>query len=415
MIRTTLLALVFTLLAPVAAAQQLRSFKSRCYQVHTDAPAADAQAVAAHMDAVYTEYSNRFKAFAVKSSDPAKLYLFAKQDDYLKFLDARDIDASNTSGIFFARGPDIGLATYLEGHASTEMYHVLQHEGFHQFAHARIGPDLPQWANEGLAEYFGQAILVKGRMRLGVAPESRIVAMNMAIRTKTAWPFKQLIELSNEDWNKEVARGGPRAGLLYDQSWTVVHFLVHAQNGKFADAFGNYLKLVSGGVALNQAFKQAFGSEDTAPFEAAWRRFMADEIEPDSVSTALERLDFLADGAKLLAAEGVQVRTMEDLKAALQRIGYTRTLTRDKIKIVQNSSDEALFDPPPGDDPRKPVKIEVVPPGALRPGENGRNAGRNAQNAKNTPVSFRVTGLRVGIRMSWDTRSEEPRARIEFE
>ena len=30
------------------------------------------------------------------------------------------------------------------------MYYVLQHEGFHQFADARIASNLPPWVNEGL-------------------------------------------------------------------------------------------------------------------------------------------------------------------------------------------------------------------------------------------------------------------------
>jgi hypothetical protein len=48
------------------------------------------------------------------------------------------------------------LMAYVPAGASALGWHVVQHEGFHQFVAQVIRGDMPIWANEGLAEYFGE-------------------------------------------------------------------------------------------------------------------------------------------------------------------------------------------------------------------------------------------------------------------
>ena len=45
------------------------------------------------------------------------------------------------------------------------MWHVAQHEGFHQFAWSRFAEDLPVWVNEGMAEFFGESVIVGDTLR----------------------------------------------------------------------------------------------------------------------------------------------------------------------------------------------------------------------------------------------------------
>ena len=46
-----------------------------------------------------------------------------------------------------------------DGHVGSRTWHVVQHEGFHQFVFAVIRGEIPTWVNEGLA--------VLGHARLG--------------------------------------------------------------------------------------------------------------------------------------------------------------------------------------------------------------------------------------------------------
>jgi hypothetical protein len=388
--------------------KNLTRFNSRSYEVFTDMPVADVKPIAAHMDAVFAEYVKRFKDFPQKVGMPVRLYVFGTEAAYLRTLKGKGFSADNTSGVFFFNGDEGGLATFVEGQSSLEMYHVLQHEGFHQFAFLRIGDKLPQWANEGLAEYFGESILVKGALRTGVAPENRIQAMALAIRSKTNWPFETLLTMSDEGWNEKVEKADRRAGMMYDQSWSMIHFLVEGDNGKYRKALGDYVMAVSKGLTSEQAFKKAFGDAATPQqFEEAWKRYVQNDMQPDAVSTTLERLEFLVFGARRLAESGVEVKSMDDLERELRARKASVTITREGIRREMSASDPAMFDDPPRDDPKKATSIEVTPP-----------------QREGWPVGFRVKGLKVGIRLLWEVPSgggggsggvEALRSKVEFE
>ena len=51
-----------------------------------------------------------------------------------------------------------------------QTWHVVQHEGFHQFAHFVIRGELPTWLNEGIAEYFGESVFTGDGFVSGVIP-----------------------------------------------------------------------------------------------------------------------------------------------------------------------------------------------------------------------------------------------------
>jgi len=351
------------------------------------------------MDAVFAEYVKRFADYPAKNSRAVKLYVFETRAGYVAGLREMGVNATNTAGVFFSSEQDAGLATFVEDQSSVEMFHVLQHEGFHQFAQMRMGSGLPQWANEGLAEYFGQSILVKGDLKMGLAPEQRIQAMALAVKTKTSWPFEKLLNMSNKEWNDNVRTGDARAGMMYDQSWTIVHFLVEGAGGKYRSAFVDYIKLTSQGMQGAQAFERAFKLKDVREFEDAWKRYILQEMRPDGVSTALERMQFLAVGAWSLFEEGVMVESMGDLKKEMQARQMTYTIVREGVKRVMSSKEDSMFDAPPRDEAERPTSMEVVAAGNM-----------------GAPAGLRVKGLKVGMRLVWDVRpGRPPRPRVEFE
>ncbi|MFM9957316.1 MAG: DUF1570 domain-containing protein [Phycisphaerales bacterium] len=397
--RWLLAALCLAACAAAASAQNLTRFTSRFYEVFTDLPANEVRPIAGHMDLVYAEYGNRFKEFPAKNSQPVRLYVYSTREAYTQGLKKKGIDATGSGGMFFASSQEAGLATFVEGHSSVEMYHLLQHEGFHQFAHLRLGRGLPQWTNEGLAEYFGQSVLVKGKLRMGVAPESRIQGLALAVRSKVVFPFKEMLEMTNEAWNEKLRKGDKRAGLMYDQAWAMTHFLIHGDKGLYTAAFANFIKLTSQGKTGEQAFKEAFGPDATPElFQAAWEKYLQNDWEPDGVSTALARLDFLADGAALLTEKGIMVSSMGELKRELQGRQFRRTRFIDGVITEESAQDHTLFDPPPKDDPRKPTSIEVKPSGKPK-----------------VPPSITIKGLSVEIRLTWVVKQgAEPRSVIEF-
>lgn len=372
-------------LAPMLAAA-LTPTRSRHYEVLSDVVGPEFRALVGHMDAVYDEFDKRFSSYAPKVETPVRLYLFQTQREYEQTLAAKNVEAGNTSGIFFARpappsGIEAGLAAWIGGADRQRLRHVLQHEGFHQFAFLRISPELPIWLNEGLAEYFGQGLLIGQRFELGLVPEDRLLRLRQSIRNGQMFPFSQMLSMEHADWNTRVADDDRRAGLQYDQAWAMVHFLVHGERGKYKDAFERYIRLISDGAPSEAAFIKAFDTANPAAFEQAWVKFVT-LIEPDPVSSAVERLDFLAQGLIALHARRERPASMDDLKATLQRVKFRVTYTDHAVRRTLDSSDSRLFQAPL--ERGRATRIDMIP-----------------SRDPTLPPELRVSGLRATVLLTW--------------
>ena len=237
------------------------TFNSRFYAVTTDLTDRKlAQDIARHMDAVYAEYSARMAGFrpnpyaAVKPDERMPLYVMNTYEDYLGLVEGFGFSAANSGGVFFRSPRGSGLATWVKGQSRLKMYYVLQHEGFHQFADARIASNLPQWVNEGLAEYFGDALMVKGRLQPGKLDRERLERMKRAVDAGAVLSFKELMTMSGQDWMERVTSGDKAASLMYDMAWSVCYSLVHG-GPKYRAALEQYLALLNRGTQPREAFE----------------------------------------------------------------------------------------------------------------------------------------------------------------
>ncbi|MEM6394318.1 MAG: DUF1570 domain-containing protein [Planctomycetota bacterium] len=342
----TLALLLTAWLAQTTTAQpvDLRTVKSRAYTIHTNLSNAELKPYAQHMDQVYAAFSRRFADFRARTKRQPDLYLFATQRDYVQHMATLGINASASGGMFFYRGSESGLATFTDDVPMDFTLETLQHEGFHQFAFSHIGTDLPLWVNEGLAVYFEQAIMVRGKLKLGVAEPRRIQIMRDAINNNQAMRFNDLINITSQQWHSNMLSGHPHGRLQYTQSWSVVHFLIHGDNGKYRRAFQRYLSLISNGRTSQTAFAEAFGTNDTDGFARRWRQYTLEELEPDPLTTAVGRLHFLGAGLLLLRERGEPTpASLDELKAALKRIGFTRTPRNEAGTTEFKADDESLY------------------------------------------------------------------------
>ncbi|MEM6551571.1 MAG: DUF1570 domain-containing protein [Planctomycetota bacterium] len=391
--------LVAGLTTPTAAAQpvDLRTVNSRAYTIHTNLSNAELKPYAQHMDQVYAAFSRRFADFRARTKSQPDLYLFATQRDYVRHMATLGINAQASGGMFFWRGSESGLATYTDDVPMDFTLETLQHEGFHQFAFSHIGPDLPLWVNEGLAVYFEQAIMVRGKLKLGVAEPRRIQIMRDAINNNQAMRFDDLINITSEQWRNNMLSGHPHGRLQYTQSWSVVHFLIHGDNGRYRKAFQRYLSLISSGRTSRTAFAEAFGTTDTAGFARRWRDYTLEELEPDPLTTAVGRLHFLGAGLQLLQERGEPTpASLEELKAALQRIEFTRTLRNEAGTTVFKADDESLYS--------YPNRRGQDTPFQLKPARQGKGL-----------PTLHATQLRPSANLTWTTDEDDnPVADVTF-
>jgi hypothetical protein len=245
--------------------------------------------------------------------------------------------------MFFVTPLGGGLAFWTESLPVRRIHHVIQHEGFHQFAYSRFGTDLPIWVNEGLAEFFGQAVLIGRTLIIGQSNPRAIEHVKEAIELETYTPFRTMLDMDTERWNSAVRDGN--ASLRYEQSWSMVHFLVYGDGGRYQAAFEHYLRLINNGHTSYTAFVKAFGGDDVEAFERRWIEY-ARRAKPSAFVTAMERIEFLAEGALALNKQKMHAESLDDVRAKLREIGFTYTLDRHAIDVTLSAEDDALFEIP---------------------------------------------------------------------
>jgi hypothetical protein len=239
------LALAGTLLAatrPVDADDKgkLKRYESPYYVIHTDLGLESAREAYARMTAMAEEYHQRTKGFSGVIRHRLPFYLFKNPSDYYQAGGVR-----GSAGMY--------NGSVLMAVARGNAWKVVQHEGWHQFMHQAVGGNIPIWVNEGLAEYFGEGIWTGDNFVTGVIPPGRLRRIHSLIKKDKTLPFLQMLMMTHQQWS------GALNIRNYDQAWSMVHFLVHADDGKYRDAFGRFISDMSRGRAWQKSFVARFG------------------------------------------------------------------------------------------------------------------------------------------------------------
>ena len=263
-------AVLFTL-PGLAGAQRggrarLRKYEARYHVIYTDLPRDKAYEAIARVNAMDEEYYKRTKGFGGKIRKKLPFYLYSRHKDYLASLDKK---FANSAGVYTGKELKAVADEKLVGWG--QVWRVVQHEGFHQFAHMVISRGkgtLPIWLNEGLAEYFGEAIWTGDNMVAGLIDpgatwrkgdkiftrQGRLQRVQEEIKQGDFMSFAKMIAMTPGQWNAKLIKSN------YDQVWSMVHFLVHAKDGKYRKRFQNYLGDVVKGKDSLGAFRKRFGN-----------------------------------------------------------------------------------------------------------------------------------------------------------
>lgn len=241
---------------PPRAANQFHRLESTRYVIHTDLGPDIAREAALRLDrlAEVFEESAPLPAGEVKQKLPFYLY-----------QNAADYDAAGgkpgTAGVF--DGEQL-MAVAVDGDGWAT-WHVVQHEAFHQYANAALEHDLPPWLNEGLAEYFGEAIFTGDGYITGLVPPERANQVRKAIRAKEYEPLRHLVRLTHDQWNDTFSPA------RYDHAWSLVHFLHENADPPGPEAVKACITALTSGADPAAAFEKAFG--DASAIERQWKRW----------------------------------------------------------------------------------------------------------------------------------------------
>src|SRR6185437_14775966 len=246
----------------------LQVYQTRHYDIHTDLDTDDVKEAAVRMTRMFEEYRLRTRGFSGDIRNRFPFYLYRNADDY---FDAGGLPGS--AGVFNGTS----LMAIAGDHVSNGTWHVVQHEGFHQFAAAVIRGKLPTWLNEGLAEYFGESIFTGDSYISGIIPPGRLRRVKQEIDDGKFKSIRDMMLTGQQQWNNKLTTEN------YDQAWSMVHFLAHGDQGRYQTTFVSFMQLLGRGFQWPMAWQKTFG--DAAGFEARWKQWWLDQ--PENPTAAL--------------------------------------------------------------------------------------------------------------------------------
>jgi hypothetical protein len=257
------------LLLAVSAQAQLKTYDSKYYVIQTDLEGDAVREASLRMTKMAEEYHARTADFSGVISQRLPFQLFKNKNDYYA---AGGMPGSagvfNGEKLMAIAGEETNLGTW----------HVVQHEGFHQFAHAVIRGDIPIWVNEGLAEYFGEAIWTGDGFQTGLIPAGRLKRVKETMNRPGGFlSIPSMMQLTHQAWNGKLKMSN------YDQAWSMVYFLAHGDDGKYQKAFSGFMRDIGRGILWEKAWQNNFG--DAVGFEEKWRAYWLNL--PDRPTTSL--------------------------------------------------------------------------------------------------------------------------------
>ena len=240
----------------------MKRVESRSYLLIHDLTDAEAAEAVVRMDAMADEYARRTRDFAGRVQGRMPFILFRHEVDY---QNAGGPEGSG--GVFNGRV----LMAIAGKKLSNRSWATIQHEGFHQYAYQTMSRDLPAWLNEGLADYFGEGVFCGDTFVTGGIPTFRVKSMREHFAGKEFMPIDDMLAFPYEKWNSNIQ------GVNYDQAWSMVHFLAHADGGKYQPLFNEFIRKLSQRRPAKMAWSETFGT--TGGFEQQWQTWW--QTQPD--------------------------------------------------------------------------------------------------------------------------------------
>ncbi|MFW6413869.1 MAG: DUF1570 domain-containing protein, partial [Verrucomicrobiota bacterium] len=234
--------------------REVYSLTTTNYHIHTTVSEDFANLIADHMEQIFREYRSRLDTlFGGRDVDKMQILVFESQRDYIQAL-GNIVQGSR--GVFI---PDKKiLAGFIGNDPPDVLFNVLYHEGFHQFVHHYIAKRCPVWLNEGLAQYFSEAIWTGKRFEVGGIPPHRLTILRRN-RKDELIDVERLLSISSEEWMNKVNTRDPEASTLYNEAWLLTHFLIDGANGRFRPKFREYIEKIADGEGSYEAFVDCFG------------------------------------------------------------------------------------------------------------------------------------------------------------
>jgi hypothetical protein len=215
---------------------QAEMLETSHYRIHYTGTTEQAEFVGAAVEKLHAAYVSVFPPSGTSASSKLTLVLYKDQAEF-----KQNNRSSPWAEAYYSRP-----ACYAYFSPGTNPYHWMTHEATHQLATEVSGFRRNRWIEEGLASYFGTSTLSDAGLQLGTIDSNAYPAWwlsrfrltgNMArdVAAEQFLPVEVLL----------TGKGGPAVdrnfNLYYVDAWTLTHFLMHFDNGRYASGYRQFL------------------------------------------------------------------------------------------------------------------------------------------------------------------------------
>lgn len=168
------------------------------------------------------------------------------------------------------------ISATFENYSSEQAMAMLIHEASHAYSdhHLRApGVEMPNWLEEGLAEYISNSEIKKGELIPGKTVRRRYVLDHFSggarlATTGAGWSLDQVkksiwsdraLPLSDLVATNRLTYYSQDSSLFYATSWLLVHFLRHGENGWADDEFPRLMLYLAEGYSADAAMETIYG------------------------------------------------------------------------------------------------------------------------------------------------------------
>ena len=302
-------------LCATAQAGEMKQYETRYYLIQTDLDEEGVREARLRVDLLFEAYLKHTSGFTGVMTQKLPILIFTNKSDY-----AKAAGSFNSSGLYTGQA----LLVHSERQANQRTWHIVQHEAFHQFVDRRIGGGLPTWANEGLAEYFGSAVFTGEDYIAGVLEEDWAKDVQYKLRGKRYKSVAELMDVTGGGWHEDM-KVGNRARRNYRQAWSLVYFLLHAEDGRYRAAFTTVMQQAGAGRPWSKAW-EAHIPLTADELEEQWRTYWLElDLAETKTATIEAKTHIFLNYLALATRNGQRFRSAQDFfsKAQARAIAMT--------------------------------------------------------------------------------------------
>lgn len=235
------------------------SVRSRNYQLVGNASERDIRSIAEQLELFREIFVREFEGSELNSPIPTTVIVFKSDSAYRPYKPIFRGQPAEIAG-HFQYGSDVNYIALTTERRVDHPYAMIFHESVHLLVGNKVRT-APGWFNEGLAEYFSTFMVVpekKGESRKRVMfgmPSLRHILM---LRQNKLLPLNTLFRV---DQNSPYYNEHEKSTMFYAQSWALVHYLTHGQEGRRKPQLARFLELLAAAVPVEESFKKAFDTD----------------------------------------------------------------------------------------------------------------------------------------------------------